>query len=303
MKRRVVLALVMGWLWLPTVSAAQELTYTGSLHYATGEYIFTERSHTFYLINGLDLRVGRLNVSASVPLVLQNSEVITLVGGRPIPTGGRGSGSVARRQDRGRIPMQPRDGSGRRGRSTSLYLAEPAQQTAQEATEVLEPGDYEIHLGDPLLSSSFDVFQGMGAIRSLGFSVTAKVPVADLQSGVGTGEWDYAAGAFLGIGVGRTLFFADLSYWWYGDLPDLELKDAFSYSLGVGMPLGRGRWTVLGSFSGSDRIVPTAAPAASIGVGVGFAPGPGRGLNAGLSIGLTESSSELAAYVGWRTGW
>jgi hypothetical protein len=96
---------------------------------------------------------------------------------------------------------------------------------------------------------------------------------------------------------------ADLAYRWYGDLPELELKDSFSYSLGVGMPLGGGRRMILGSFAGSDRIVPTADCAASIGVGVGFAPGPGRGLRAGLSIGLTESSPDLAASVGWRMGW
>jgi hypothetical protein len=120
------------------MAATQALTYTGSLHYATGEYIFTERTHTLYLVNGLGLRAGGLNLSASVPLVLQNSEAI-------------------------------------------------------------------------------------------------------------------------------------------GDLPELELKNSFSYSLGLGMPLGSGRWTVLGTFSAPGRIVPTPDPAASVGLGSALRRGPAGG--------------------------
>jgi hypothetical protein len=126
MDRRAMQALMVGGRWLPTVSTTQELTYTGSLHYATDEYINAERTHTFYLINGLDRRVGRLNLSASVPPVLQNSEVITLVAaGRYQPTVGdrdrprRMEQDPALQRDReiqrdmDRLRLQPRDMSAR----------------------------------------------------------------------------------------------------------------------------------------------------------------------------------------------
>lgn len=52
---------------------AQSLSYIGGLQYAAGDYIFTQRTWSAYLSNGLSWSAGRLRASASVPLVMQDA--------------------------------------------------------------------------------------------------------------------------------------------------------------------------------------------------------------------------------------
>jgi hypothetical protein len=59
---------------------AQQIDYAGSVQYASGDYLFTERASALYLYNSLVVTAGRVRLSASVPLVLQSTSWVTYSG-------------------------------------------------------------------------------------------------------------------------------------------------------------------------------------------------------------------------------
>lgn len=139
---RLVAAAGGGFLLLAGASAlaAQEVTYAGSIQYATGSYVFERRTSGFHLFSGLDARVGRFGASASVPLAFQNGTAVSYAAGIPLPTGGEEHGLMRGRQQRQRVHLPESAATG-----------------------------YELALGDPLLRGSVDVLEGMGLLPSVTF--------------------------------------------------------------------------------------------------------------------------------------
>jgi hypothetical protein len=175
---------------------------------------------------------------------------------------------------------------------------------AETVTEdvVAGPGSYEMNVGDPLLQLGVRLLEGAGTVHSFGVHALAKAPVAAVESGVGTGAWDYGAGLSLGLGGERTFMLADVSYWVIGDLPDLPLDNSVSYAVSLGRTFGTGRWSLLGTVAGATSIVDNADAPLTVGAALGFAPRSTFGVSLGVSAGLSESSPDVSAYVGWRVG-
>lgn len=260
---------------------AQDLTYRGSLGYSTGSYVFAERTHSAYLFTGLGLGAGPFRLDASIPLVLQNSTLVTWVAGEPLPTGGPDHEAVGRREP----------GTTLHGRRGSRMDAGTDSVSFRNA--------YEVELGDPTVYGSVELHSGTGRIRSVLVTAGAKAPLANLDSGVGTGAWDFSMGTSLTASVARFFLFGDLSYWWLGDLPELELRDGLAYGIGVGHAILDGRASLLATVTGTESAVSTLDAPLSVSLSVGATLEGGRQINAGLSAGLTESSPDLGAFVGW----
>lgn len=271
---------------------AQELTYSGSVGVATGTYIFTDRTTTFTLLNALRWRWRPIELSVSLPVVTQNSTALTLIGGRPVPTGGPDHEAVRQRQPGQRIPTEPRGGAGVRA-----VPADAANQVDGSGS-VAASDAYETNIGDPVGGLALTVFEGMGVLRALAVQGFAKAPVADLESGIGTEEWDFGAGASATLAAGATLLIADATWWSYGDLPDLPLEDGLSWALSVGRLLGPS-WSMLASVNGASRIVPTADAPVSLSVGASRRVGDRGSFSLGASVGLAESSPDFSAFLGW----
>lgn len=290
------------WLALPlalaiasTVSAVirpipivgQEVRWTGSVSYASGSYVFDARTHTVAFSNGLGITWGSVDLSATLPLLLQNSQLVSQVGGVPLPTGGTDHAVVG-----GRGPgdtVGTRSGGGQTGGGGS-----------GSQTTVVYADRFEAEVGDPLVSLGARLYEGTGPVRSLQAYGSAKAPIRGLDSGVGTGEWD------LGVGVSalaslttHTFAFVDVAYWRYGDLPELELSDGLSYGVGVSRSVLDGRGSLMASFFGAQAVIPVVDSPASLGLGATYSLRPGRNLSAGMALGLTESSPDLSVYVGW----
>jgi hypothetical protein len=292
MRRKVLRGLLAGIVLLlaaPSIRS-QELRYYGSVQYWTGPYVFTERTRNAWVSNGLEMRAGPARLTLSVPLAIHDSEALTTVGPWPFPTGGPDHGAVRARESGRDVPMG-RGGNGRFGQALS----------AVSGDSVAEPGDYQIEIADPTLGSSVEVLAGSGTLRSIELEAFAKVPVTSVESGVGTGEWDYGAGAAIVLATGGTLLLGDLTYWMYGDMPDLELKDGLSYGAGVGRSLGE-RWSVLALLTGSQEIVDTIDPYAALTVSGNYAFGDGASVGAGLGVGLTEAAADVSLHLRWSIG-
>jgi len=261
---------------------AAQVAYTGSLTYSTGSYVFVDRTHSLWLSNGLGVRSGRVDFSASLPVVMQNSGIVTFVAGQPLPTGGEQSGAVSRRGRGTRIGSGP-------------------QSITTDSTVVFRD-HYEVEVGDPLATGSVEVYSGFGVLRSLAVQVGAKAPLRSLESGVGTGEWDVGGGASVVVGSGRALVLGDLSYWSFGDLPELELKGSLLYSVGVSTSVMDARASVLLSLSGATSIMDAVEAPLSVGLAFLHARGDGRSVSLGASVGLSEASPDVTAWVGWGLG-
>lgn len=258
---------------LAAAPAVAQVAYSGSVQYATGDYIFTERTSSFYLFSGLSASFGRAIVDVSVPLIVQNTPWVSYSGGRMIASGGAEHDSVGGHM------------GGRHGGGISLPDTAPFDQMG---------------LGDPVASAGVELWRERGALPSVRVLGLVKAPLADVDRGFGTGEWDYGGGLSLAKTAGSLFLFADATYWALGDLPGLELKDGLSYGVAVGIPFGGARWSLLGSFSGSTTVVEGTDPPAQIGVGVSRYLDSGRSLSGSAAMGLSESSPDLSLSIGWR---
>jgi hypothetical protein len=279
----------------PAAVGAQELAWSGTIQYAEGAYIFTEPTRTLSLYSGLSLTWGRARLTGGVPLILQNSGAVTLVGGTYLPTGGEGHQAVGGRQGHSSVPM----GGGRRGSSSLAGTGSLVDATAAADSVAPGSGSYALRVGDPFFQAGMELYRGFGVLRSVELTASVKAPVSDLDSGVGTGEWDYAAGGAVALGVGRVLGFVDLSYWWYGDLPELELRDGLGWGAGIGIPLSRAlRASALAT--GSNRVIATADAASTASVALGYLTRSGTLLSLAVGTGLTETAPDLTLSVGWH---
>lgn len=276
--------------------SGQEVGYSGSLQLSTGDYVFDERTTSLYLFSGLEFRLDRFALAASLPLILQNSGVVSLVGGVPVPTGGEQHGQL---RGLGRDGGSGNgDGSGAGGSFDQLPVM---MTTAEREIDVSAGESYELSIGDPLLSASWDAVAGSGALRTVYVEGLVKVPVSGLESGVGSGEWDVGAGLGLGVSAGRALILGSATYWWLGDLPVLELKDGVSYAVSVGAPVGGSDLAVLVSLLGSTEVIAGLTAPVSVGAGLSFGLGERLRVNASASLGLTESAADVSTAVGWNT--
>lgn len=292
-RRALVLVLLAVPATRPAPGAAQELAYTGSVQFSSGSYIFTEPTRTLSLYNGLTLTTGRLRLGATVPVIFQNSGAVTMVGGGYLPTGGPEHGAVGGREQGQQVPMGP---GGPRRALVSL-VSGYASQLADSVVQ--EPASYEPSLGDPLLSGGLELYRGADLLRSVELTAALKPPINDLESGVGTGAWDVAMGGAVAAALGPVVTFLDLTYWWYGDLPELELRDGPSFGGGLGLPLSRKVW-VSAMATGTNRIIESAEAALSASLGLSYSMAGTGTLSVSAGAGLSETSPDYSFSVGWR---
>ena len=126
-----------------------------------------------------------------------------------------------------------------------------------------------------------------------------KAPVNDLDSGVGTGEWDYAVGGAAAAAMGRVLIFVDVGWWWYGDLDELELRDGLGWGAGPGLPLTERVW-LSAMATAMNRVIESADAARSASVGLSYRVGGAGTVSATAGVGLTETSPDYTLSLGWR---
>lgn len=267
-----------------------QLTYSGSLQYATGDYTLSETTTSFLLFNGFSYRKGKWNFTASIPLIDQDSPYVTYVGGTPVPSGRQRGVETGSTGTTGTSGTSSANGSGT-GRGGTVVVPDP------QTLDFNETG-----LGDPVFRADFAVSERQASGVRFGVYGAAKPPLADEDSGFGTGEWDYGAGITVSKRAGSALFLADLGYWIFGDLEDFELKDPFTYSFGLGRSLEGGRYSVLGSVWGYTETVDGVDGPIEAGFTVSRLNSSGRSFNVTLSAGLTESAPDYSLSTGWRVG-
>jgi hypothetical protein len=275
------LAIAVGVLAVAAVAApAQSLSYVGGLQYATGDFIFTQRTWSAYLSNGLSWSAGRLRASASVPLVVQPAGWLQYSGaGMMVPTGGMaGSAGSPTGNSSGM-------GSGMHG------------GTMTPSSDMPFSG---VGIGDPIGRIDVALSRGDAEHPVVSLVGAAKVPLAHVNRGFSTGEWDVGAGLSSAVKVGSISVLAEALYWKLGNPPGASLRNAVAYALSIGRTLPRSRWSVIGTVSGASSLWTGLEAPVQAGVGVGYLLQSGSSVFATAAAGLTRTAPAISTALGWR---
>jgi hypothetical protein len=269
--RRIVGAIGLVLSTLVTHAAAQDVAYTGGVQFATGRYLFETRTNSVYVLSGLDVAAGPLRLAASIPVVVQSTPWITS-GPVPLPAGGQQAGELTRQMGRGH---------------RRIVLPATGLETL-------------VGFGDPLLRGEVELVRDAPNHPSVRVLAGAKPPLASIDDGFSTGAWDYGTGVSVSKRAGVHSFSADASFWHFGDLEELPLKDAWSYSASYGRVLAGGRWSLFVSGSGFTTIIDGQDPPVQIALGIGRAFSSRRALTGMLSFGVTDTAPDVTVGIGWR---
>jgi hypothetical protein len=253
-------------------AAAGTFSYTGSLQMARGTYIFTQPTSGYFFFNGLTFSSKTFTLAATIPLIYQTTPYVSYTGVGVLPSGGTESSSVNQRQ--GREPVL--------------------------VPEVVEYKQYGV--GDPVIMAGLTLVKEGRAMPAVQLSGQIKAPLADVSQGFGTGEWDYSAGVGLSKKIGNVFLFADVSYWILGDLPELELQNAWAYAFSFGHAFSGGKYAFMASYSGITEVIAGVAPPSSLGLGFSVRVGTGSSLMLNAAFGLSEASPDLSLSLGWSIG-
>lgn len=285
-----------------TSARAQTVAYTGGLQFATGDYLFPERTQSIYVLSGLDASAGAVRLTASLPLIVQSTPWVTY-GPAKLPTGGRQmSGSSGGGTGNGGGTGGGGGGGGGSGPGGGSGSSQSLAQTSQDQFVATTGTDAQAGIGDPLVRVDLELIGGRSRSPAVTVATSVKAPVASVSSGFSTGEWDVGAGSSVAKTFGRNSIVADVMFWHFGDSDALELQDALSIGLSYGRVLGGGRWAVLMSGSGFTRVIEGQTPPVQLGVGLNRLFSSQRSLAAGIFVGLTGTAADVAAGVSWRVG-
>jgi hypothetical protein len=250
----------------------QRATYTGSVQFASGNYIFSERTNSLYFYNGFSVYTGPLQISANIPVIIQQTPGVSYSDTGEITYIGTQNSEVKRR-----------------GHGERLLLPDTTHSQ-------------EVGMGDLVLRLDLQLLEEKKVLPSMSFIGSFKAPIADVDQGFGTGEADYGAGISLNKVFSRNLVLAEMIYWVLGDPPELELKNLVDYIVAIGRPIANNKLSIFVSFSGSSEIVNDVEPPSQVGVGLGYQFSSGSNLNGSISIGVTDSAPDFSVSFGWGIG-
>jgi hypothetical protein len=255
--------------------AVTDLAYHGGLSVLSGYYLFEEPTTTWVLDTGASARMGRVTLQATLPIVRQNTQLVTGTGVGPVPSGGPMAGAVAD------------SGKGRHGAQAL------SSGGGIPVTEEAVPG-YETHLGDPTLRADFDAITGGSARVSVGGVV--KAPVASVSE-FGTGEWDFGADLRTSARVAEGwLLLCGASFWLLGDMPDYDFRNPVGGSLELARRTGGWMVSIYG-YASTPTLHGYDAP---VSIGLGFVRLRVSGSwGVRTSVGLTETAPDVTAGVTW----
>ena len=266
----------------------QKVYYYGSAQYMTGTYFFERSTNSFYLTNGFRITESGISISLNVPYMVQNTPWISYSGVGYIPTGGPQSGTVGD-VGKGR-------GKGGQGQMSSVTSA----TAVEEAVPLVDTVSYNKYgFSDPNVYLSARLTPGTLTATALYLNASTKIPLADPETGFGTGAWDFGAGLSLTQRFSTFFITADVMYWHIGDMQDLNFKDPLSFGLGLGKSFQNGKWLISSLLTGYTQIIEGYDPPMSLGIGLGHFLTKNIALNANISFGLSESSSDVGGGIGW----
>lgn len=215
----------------------------------------------------------RIQVRAELSMIRADTLAsgITFTGLGPTPNGGNGQGSM---------------------QQTATVSSLVAIGDSSSSTSGI--GDLRFAVSTPLLGGGAKLLRVDGSLE-------VKIPTADEESNLGTGEWDYRLGVAGEYRFWSASVFGGLGWNALGDTALLELDDVLDAYVGLdSVPFSDGRLIATGWLEGWQPAIDTAGSRAAAGFGI-RTTGKHR-WRLQVRTGLTDSSEDLAIVAGMSFG-
>jgi Putative MetA-pathway of phenol degradation len=262
-------------MWLTVVSApgllAGSFSVSGGFQWWSGTYVYQTTTTTYALTAGARFRSGQYSISLTLPVLFQNSDLVSQTGAMFLPhanaIGGQSQGGGSRR-----------GGGMMAGGSTS--------------------SPFESGIGDIFVAGNYGIVEESYAIPSIALTGQVKVPTASTVMNFGTGKWDYGAGLALRKQFGTLGLFADAGYLVIGDPAGADYRDPFTFGFGAGNLFLDGTFSMMLYYQAYTKVLENYAAPQQLSVGLLYQSSPSTSFLVMSSFGLSETTPDFGIAVG-----
>lgn len=168
--------------------------------------------------------------------------------------------------------------------------AETGPDDTKSVSENTHDGIGDIYL---YFSSDFHDFFTMSSLHipTIDLSVGIKLPTADTEKGLGTGEYDYTLGLTLTWILGKAEYYLYGDYTWVGDMPDETFENVSCFGCGTEIDLSS-IYTLMADLSGCTSLFEDGSPHYSFELGIKRKLFKNYFINGYGLIGFNEQSSD-----------
>ena len=266
-----IIFIIVGMLFMNIPVQSGEFSISGLVKWYSGNYMYRDITNTTYLYPTFGYRTDRYFVSINFPLISQNSDLITHMGGRGV------------------IPSQENYGN-------SSYNEN--QDHGMFSDNHMDNHMMNWAIGDLYFNFERIMFKEVGYIPAFSFTALIKLPTASTKQNLGTGVIDYGFGISANKDLGLIYGCWDVNYYFLGDPDGFELKNPIGFGLGLGLPALNDRLSLLAYYSGYTEILPGIEPPRELSINVSYRLNPRYLLNSGISYGFSESSPKYGFFFG-----
>jgi len=239
-------------LMLPISAKADSTSVDTGFHYVRGDF-GTENSTT-YISTPLHIKsqpFKYLTTEITIPYIYQKRVNFFTIGGRPGSPGhafgspsinsygsGKGAGGSQFQNQQGGAQAN-KNGPPFETNATDQGKAAGIDPNGPILTESLSESVHGI--GDIYLLFSSDLHDFFNHfspyVPTIDFSAGIKLPTAETEKGLGTGEYDYTLGLTLTWVFGKAEYYLYGDYTWAGDMPDEAFENVFCFGGGTEIDL------------------------------------------------------------------
>jgi hypothetical protein len=251
-------------------ATAGEWSYSGSVRYAYGNYIYTTKTQSYYFLSSLRYRTERYRLSLGLPVIAQNSSLIAFGGGGMMPRTRAGS----------------TDGMGQKNSGQM----NPANESSAST--------FDFAFGDLFLNGEFTLLNEDELMPKVALTGQLKKPVGSTATGASTGAWDYGLGLSLNKSDSHRYAALDLAYYWIGDAATIDYENALSYGVGYGHHFNNDQFGFLLYLSGYSKILQDYEAPSQFSFTANYRVSSGVALSGGFNYGLSNTVPDFAIFAG-----
>ncbi len=251
---------------------AGEWSGIAAIQYTTGNYIFENNTSTYYFYGGFRYKTHRWNISAILPIIGQNTNLVSRAGGMFLPTG-ESHGTV-----------ETSEGGHHRGMMADGFSMH----------------HFDLTLGDLYLYGEIQLLPARAVLPSVHLNTQIKIPTASRAKNYGTGEFDYGAGLALRQGISNYGLFFNAGYLVIGNPAGFTYQNPITLGFGVGRFFKRRDVSVLVYFQNYSKILTEYQPARQIAAGIFYKLNPRLLLSTSASAGMSEISPDFSISTGFE---
>ncbi|MEJ2055184.1 MAG: transporter [Calditrichaceae bacterium] len=249
---------------------------SGNAGYMTGNYIYTTTTSIYSFTGEIAYETNRWNADLNLPVIMQNSGLVSSSGGMHIPSN------------------QGQNESGMSGGRHGGMMGGSQINTDGMDTQ------YETGFGDIYLSGQYYFLRDKKIQPALALTANIKVPTASTNKNLGTGKWDYGLTLNISKSIGKYVGFLDSGFRILGDPAEINYSNPIIYGVGVGRFFNGGKFSALLYYQGYSEILQNYDPPRQGSAGLYYKTNPRSILSIVFSKGFSKTSPDFGTSIGFN---